>query len=909
MKCTSSLLLLLVVMCGGVPTTHATDAANTITRSSVSSGSKVSPVRPWRLDDDFAQERLIEGSPTLSPDGQALAFTRQRAWKYEKVSNSLRTGDVRSDIWIQEAPGRALRNLTNGLSDSSGAWGPQWSPDGQWLAFLSSRGGRVRLWGWQRGQAQARPLSDLNVQFTDESSSSEVCRWIDARRLQCTAHPEGEPGPPMLHRYARPMHLATEAWARAVRGDKTTASVVDSTTFRYPQLRLMQVEVDSGQSQLIARTRAPNMSDLWGKWWLSPDRQTVAVIAPDSAERSGLEAVLMRGAAEIELRRADGHPIALDQPIPQAVATSTLQYSRDGRSLAFFAYGDAPINPALLYGEEAAKDVRGDRDAPMENPAKLWVANIAQGRLQPMDLSAFDLGGQPLTLPPFAWTAAGDLLIRAVPRPIGGMARPGTSPQWHIMGRKGRARPLGTADQPLPDELQSIDEGRTFIGLRQGQIWRLDPATGTVTSLTARLQRDVGRFDPVDEPDRPRIVLTSSRPLKASAGTAVSALTDYHLLDPATGSIVPLVKPAERAALVMYENDTAIWHAHDRNGTFLWRSTVNKPAEQLVAVNTYYRQVVTGEERLLEYTTLNGEKMVARIVLPPGYRKGRRYPLVVDFDIGTTRKTNSTFTLSDPLVKLPNADENAFPAAGYIYMFTSWPSTSMDNIGRGNMLLGVNGIIPAVEQAIEAGLVDPERLFLFGASSAGYGVYGLVTQTNRFKAAVAQAGWVDQMADPLTIGFKDRYSIGPVDFPRFGAAYINRRLPVWQNADLLRRNSPLSYVDRVQTPLLIVHGDLDSVVPIEEPEKFFKALVMQRKPARFVRYWGEGHLIANPVNLRDYYQQLFTWFEDWGDIARGPDGEILWDGDTVRSRKGARAWTVEDYSRLDLFQSGGEPSR
>lgn len=99
------------------------------------------------------------------------------------------------------------------------------------------------------------------------------------------------------------------------------------------------------------------------------------------------------------------------------------------------------------------------------------------------------------------------------------------------------------------------------------------------------------------------------------------------------------------------------------------------------------------------------------------------------------------------------------------------------------------------------------------------------------------------------------------------------------------------------------------MVTINEPEMFFKALVMQRKPARFVRYWGEGHGNKSPANIRDYYQQLFAWYDQWGDIARGADGEMQWDGDRVKSRNGAPAMQVEEYSRLHLFAgsgSGGE---
>jgi len=320
--------------------------------------------------------------------------------------------------------------------------------------------------------------------------------------------------------------------------------------------------------------------------------------------------------------------------------------------------------------------------------------------------------------------------------------------------------------------------------------------------------------------------------------------------------------------------------------------------------NTFRRNVIRGEQRTIEYFTLNGERMKAKIVLPPGYQAGRRYPMVIDHDIGYTEDGSSHYAAADDFV-LPRPYEEEFAAAGYVYMFASWPSTSMDDIGRGNLLLGPNGLIPAAEKAVALGIADPERLFLYGASSAGYGVYALVTQTSRFKAAAAHAGYVDMITQRLTISLHERYAENPFGGSRIGgAANLRGGLPFWRNGETYRRNSPLTYVDRVQTPLLILHGDLDPV-QITEPEMFFNALVWQRKPAQFVRYWGEGHGNRGPANLMDYWQRIFAWFDQWGDIARDAKGDIVFEGDRPKSRQGTPALPAEAYARFPLFRPSG----
>jgi dipeptidyl aminopeptidase/acylaminoacyl peptidase len=81
--------------------------------------------------------------------------------------------------------------------------------------------------------------------------------------------------------------------------------------------------------------------------------------------------------------------------------------------------------------------------------------------------------------------------------------------------------------------------------------------------------------------------------------------------------------------------------------------------------------------------------------------------------------------------------------------------------------------------------------------------------------------------------------------------------------ELYLRNSPLSYVERVETPVMIIHGDLDVAVPIEQAEQFFSALYRQNKRARFLRYWGEGHVLDSPANIQDMWQRIYAWLDEF----------------------------------------------
>ena len=180
------------------------------------------------------------------------------------------------------------------------------------------------------------------------------------------------------------------------------------------------------------------------------------------------------------------------------------------------------------------------------------------------------------------------------------------------------------------------------------------------------------------------------------------------------------------------------------------------------------------------------------------------------------------------------------------------------------MLKLTNGVLPAVERAVELGIADPALLFVLGHSYGGYGVYGLVTQTNRFHAAVALAGSCDLISLYGSLDAWYRYD----DFPHeqlFQATLLETgqgRMgsPPWKDAGRYLLNSPIFFVDRVQTPLLIIHGDMD-YSPIQQGEEFFMSLYRQGKRAAFVRYWGEGHVLESPANIRDMWRRILAWFE------------------------------------------------
>jgi dipeptidyl aminopeptidase/acylaminoacyl peptidase len=162
-------------------------------------------------------------------------------------------------------------------------------------------------------------------------------------------------------------------------------------------------------------------------------------------------------------------------------------------------------------------------------------------------------------------------------------------------------------------------------------------------------------------------------------------------------------------------------------------------------------------------------------------------------------------------------------------------------------------IMEAVDHLIEAGIADKTRLGVTGGSYGGYMTNWIVGHTDRFKAAVTQrsiSNWVS--------------FFGSSDIGYYFAEEEVGSVP-WKNLQHYIDNSPITYVERIKTPLLIIHSEEDYRCPIEQGEQLFVALKKLRKETTMVRFPGENHELSRsgkPKHRIERLNHIVNWFKD-----------------------------------------------
>ena len=157
-------------------------------------------------------------------------------------------------------------------------------------------------------------------------------------------------------------------------------------------------------------------------------------------------------------------------------------------------------------------------------------------------------------------------------------------------------------------------------------------------------------------------------------------------------------------------------------------------------------------------------------------------------------------------------------------------------------------LLQGVDYLVERGLVDGNRVAIAGGSYGGFMAAWAVTQTTRFKAAIMIAGVSDFHS------FHAQSRLLDWDMRFLGGSPL-------EHPELYRERSAITYAARVKTPTLIIHGENDHDVPVNQSHAFYRALRERNVPVEFVIYPREGHGFSEREHRKDCEERILRWLE------------------------------------------------
>jgi dipeptidyl aminopeptidase/acylaminoacyl peptidase len=752
---------------------------------------------------------------TFAPDAHAAAFAvidRKRAPAHVDKMESYRTGvwwsGLGADIYVVDLAKGGQRNLTEGAANE---WLPSWSPDGKSLAFLSDRGDHIaHLWIWDPATGQRRQVGSFAVPL-----QTEPFQWTyDGHHVVLRLLPEGMSGEDYgkLLLGATPPKLQSTSAAQGTSVAQSTSAAQSASEDSLSGKRSAPSQAQSGASTVrvfsfdpSAKGAAPTTDQVNLDAWLSD----LALVDVDTGA----------------VRRLSGRG-----------RFPAFRLSPDRRSLGWI-------------------DIKGYEHAgTQQSIGTLIVCDLASGtkRVIADDIRLADYAGDMS----FAWSAASDALAWQIGGPVGA-----SDAVFAADLKSGAVRQIAageTRDDPESAGAGDVywdDSGKHVYFMRKRAIWRaavdgsgasvLVPAGKTRLSL---IERGNGR---AWMPDAHSIVAKTLNETTKRAGFARIDLT--------TGKVTPFVEEDKRyggysvGPQVTPDGKSIAYVAEDSQHAPEWQlaSVGGRAPRQISNVAPLFSQYVLGRTSVIEWRGIDGNTLRGALMYPAGYQPGKRYPMVVKV-YGGSDVSNSLNEFGFASAPVDNLQLLATRGFAVLY------ADSRLNVGT-PMLDLLKSVLPGVDKAVELGVADPERIGITGHSYGGYSTLSLIVQTNRFKAAVASAS-IGNLAAAFGAlrpdGTNYLMTWAETGQGRMGGNPWNRR-------ERYIENSPVFYLDRVTTPLLIVNGG-DDIAPTLADE-VFSDLRRLGKRVEYARYAGEDHWEGtwSLANQKDYLTRFVGWFEKY----------------------------------------------
>ncbi len=588
---------------------------------------------------------------------------------------------------------------------------------------------------------------------------------------------------------------------------------------------------------------------------------------------------------QIHLIAAQGGEAFPITDLPQGAGSPA--WSPDGRTIAFASgTNDKDLAKQKKQGKNAGEAGEEDRESDVRvitraiyrfngagytdlaHPSHLWAVEIpapGAGIPKPRQLTRGELSEDSP-----AWSRDGALVYFSSDRTKEAYYEKPDNDLWAVPSRGGEIRKVVDVDGPINEWAVSPDGGRfAFAGFlnpekrpsyNESDLFVVDSKPGAAArNLAAGFDGDVSQGLSTDQ-HAPRGNLPGPIVWSADGRSLITVASErgranLRRFDAATGAVEPVTegdqevsaytatRDASRLALVI-STPTVISDLYVLDVVTKQKKLLYEPNRELFSEIS-----LTAPEEIV-YKSFDGRPIQAWIQKPPDFDPKKKYPLILDIHGGPHAAYGYVFF----------HEFQWLAAEGYVVLYPNPRGSSSYGQEFGNVIQyefpgdDAKDLLAGVDEMLKRSWIDPQKLGVTGGSGGGILTNWIVTQTDRFKAAVAQRSISDWASFWYT-----------ADFAMFDVMWF-RGAP-WEDPQDYARRSPITHIEKVKTPLMLIEGEDDlRTPPTAGGEQMFRALKYLKRPVVMVRFPRESHELSRsgePWHRIERLRHILGWFDKY----------------------------------------------
>jgi dipeptidyl aminopeptidase/acylaminoacyl peptidase len=587
----------------------------------------------------------------------------------------------------------------------------------------------------------------------------------------------------------------------------------------------------TGQARQLTQSKKSSQSPAW-----SPDGSMLAFIS-DRTDKRQLYVIGMTGGEARALT-------ALDEGV------GSFRWAPDGKSIAY----------ATTEPKSAAAKQRDDKFGEFQvvnedhRMTQLFVLDIATKATRALTNGPFTVGN-------FEWSPDGRSIAfdhRANPSP----GSSGSDDISIVTVADGALHKLVTQDGPDSHPIWSPDGSRIAFETAMANpayyygnkvIATVPAAGGTPEPMTSTFDEDAS---PVEWKGN-GIFFTASERTRSHLyrlDPATKAITRLVPGDQEIGSSFSLSKDGSRVAFLRADSKSMseVYVAPIPTPASSVASRTSPDATKLTDMNAQTVSWITGTREVVSWKSQDGAAIEGVLHKPPDFDRNHKYPLLVVVHGGPTgvsRTVPFSSTIYPIDLWVPRGvvvlEPNYRGSAGYGAKFRA---LNVRNLGVGDAW----DVLSGIDALVAKGIVDASKVGVMGWSQGGYISAFLATHdSERFKAISVGAGISDWMT----------YYVN-TDIHPFTRQYLEAT--PWDDPEIYKKTSPITYIKQARTPTLIQHGATDQRVPLPDAYELYQGLQDQHVPTRLIVYQGFGGIGHGPTKPKSYRATMehnLEWFD------------------------------------------------